>query len=282
VYDFCRRPRSSTYHHDNDAGTDLDYAMARYYASRSGRFMTPDPGHVGANIGDPQSWNAYTYGANDPINHIDPNGMTRVPIREESECWSSLGGSVENVYFGLEHYKRSETQQQEGGTIIVNVEEGWEEKWELYCNYNDAGALDFPRAFINEVNPLNSSGSVGQTLLSMWDSAAGLITGNWARTANAWDYGPLGQTANTTGVPYYGTRIAFAGATVAGVAAGGIVIAEAAGMPSIQLRVALHGPHHTFVGIGQQPHIQVNAWLQGVKGSGRTLLRIPTRVPDAW
>ena len=45
----------TTYQHDNDAGSDLDYAMARYYASRSGRFMTPDPGHVGANVGDPQS-----------------------------------------------------------------------------------------------------------------------------------------------------------------------------------------------------------------------------------
>jgi len=49
--------------------------MARYYASRSGRFMTPDPGHVGANVVDPQSWNAYAYAANDPINLVDPSGL---------------------------------------------------------------------------------------------------------------------------------------------------------------------------------------------------------------
>jgi RHS repeat-associated protein len=64
----------TTYQHDNDASTDLDYAMARYYASRSGRFMTPDPGHVGADVGDPQSWNAYAYTANDPVNRVDPTG----------------------------------------------------------------------------------------------------------------------------------------------------------------------------------------------------------------
>jgi RHS repeat-associated protein len=65
----------TTYQRDAENGeAGLDYAVARYYASRSGRFMTPDPGHVGARAEDPQSWNAYAYGANDPINHVDPRG----------------------------------------------------------------------------------------------------------------------------------------------------------------------------------------------------------------
>ena len=70
----------TTYQHDNDAGSDLDYAMARYYASRSGRFRTADPGHVGASLGDPQGWNAYAYSGNDPVNGVDPLGLyvTRV------------------------------------------------------------------------------------------------------------------------------------------------------------------------------------------------------------
>jgi RHS repeat-associated protein len=83
LYDFCRRPRNTTYQHDNDASTDLDYAMARYYASRMGRFMTPDPGHVGANVGDPQSWNAYVYALNDPISRIDRNGMWATGIHAD-------------------------------------------------------------------------------------------------------------------------------------------------------------------------------------------------------
>jgi RHS repeat-associated protein len=83
LYDFCRRTRNTTYQHDNDAGSDLDYAMARYYASRSGRFMTPDPGHVGADPTDPQSWNAYVYGLNDPIGNTDPNGLFAVALPQD-------------------------------------------------------------------------------------------------------------------------------------------------------------------------------------------------------
>jgi hypothetical protein len=42
--------------------------------------MTADPGHVGANVGDPQSWNAYVYARNDPVNSVDPTGL-------ETECY---------------------------------------------------------------------------------------------------------------------------------------------------------------------------------------------------
>jgi len=57
-----------------DAETGLDYVGARYYASRIGRFTTVDPGHVGGNIFDPQSWNAYAYARNNPLRFVDPTG----------------------------------------------------------------------------------------------------------------------------------------------------------------------------------------------------------------
>jgi RHS repeat-associated protein len=65
-------PQFTSYLRDDETG--LDYAMARSYASRVGRFVTSDPGHVGAKVLNPQSWNAYAYTANDPINRIDPYG----------------------------------------------------------------------------------------------------------------------------------------------------------------------------------------------------------------
>ena len=76
----------TTYQHDGES--DLDYAMARYYASRNGRFMTPDPGHVGANVGNPQSWNVYTYAGNDPVNAVDPSGLEPTCYLDgiETEC----------------------------------------------------------------------------------------------------------------------------------------------------------------------------------------------------
>jgi RHS repeat-associated protein len=67
--------------YDRDADTHLDYAMARHYASTEGRFMTPDPGHVGANIYDPQSFNAYAYAGGDPINNIDPEGLDYFDVK---------------------------------------------------------------------------------------------------------------------------------------------------------------------------------------------------------
>ena len=52
----------------------LDYMLARYYGSSLGRFMSVDP--VGGNLGNPQSWNRYTYTLNNPLRYIDPLGLT--------------------------------------------------------------------------------------------------------------------------------------------------------------------------------------------------------------
>jgi len=60
--------------HERDSESFMDYFGARYYASRTGRFTTVDPGHVGGNVFDPQSWNAYAYARNNPLRFIDPTG----------------------------------------------------------------------------------------------------------------------------------------------------------------------------------------------------------------
>jgi len=46
---------------------------------------------------------------------------------------------------------------------------------------------------------------------------------------------------------------------------------------NLRCKVALHGPHHSFPGLGKKCHIQVTCWVKGSKGSGVNL-RIP--VPD--
>ena len=55
--------------------TGLDYFGARYYVSALGRFTTPDPANAGAKLWDPQSWNMYEYGRNNPLKYIDPLGL---------------------------------------------------------------------------------------------------------------------------------------------------------------------------------------------------------------
>jgi RHS repeat-associated protein len=59
--------------YDRDSESGNDYAMARYYVNRFGRFSCADP--VLGNPSEPQSWNRYTYVRNNPTNMTDSTGL---------------------------------------------------------------------------------------------------------------------------------------------------------------------------------------------------------------
>jgi RHS repeat-associated protein len=143
-----------------------------------------------------------------------------------------------------------------------------------------------PRSYAtvgHELNPFNMDGTFYKEATSIWDSAAGTATGDWARVAGAYDNSVLGQTEMygrscdkfNKYVGYYGTRGALIGAAVADVAALGLIVAE--GAFGLQTRVAIHDAHHTFGALGKLAHIQVNGWIQGVSGSGWVF-----RIPLPW
>jgi hypothetical protein len=55
---------------------------ARYYAPMWGRFLSVDPIlDLAAVIEQPQGWNRYSYGANNPIRFIDPDGRAVVSYK---------------------------------------------------------------------------------------------------------------------------------------------------------------------------------------------------------
>ncbi|MGH9959590.1 MAG: RHS repeat-associated core domain-containing protein, partial [Pyrinomonadaceae bacterium] len=60
---------------ERDNETGLDYFLARYYSSTQGRFTSVDPDNAGVNEDDPQSWNGYADGRNNPIVITDPDGL---------------------------------------------------------------------------------------------------------------------------------------------------------------------------------------------------------------
>ena len=60
---------------EGDPESGLSYVGARYYRAWTGRFTTVDPGHVGGNLFNPQSWNGYAYSHNNPATLADPTGL---------------------------------------------------------------------------------------------------------------------------------------------------------------------------------------------------------------
>lgn len=92
---------ASTY---RDASSGLDYAINRYYSSSMGRFLSADPYMASGGPSDPQSWNRYGYGANDPVNRYDPTGLMAdanpgdttgdcIAVYVNGISWGCLGGT---------------------------------------------------------------------------------------------------------------------------------------------------------------------------------------------
>ncbi len=67
------------YQKDDESG--LEFAQARYYNNKHGRFTSVDPLTASANVKDPQTFNRYSYAMNSPYKFTDPLGL----IAEDSE-----------------------------------------------------------------------------------------------------------------------------------------------------------------------------------------------------
>jgi RHS repeat-associated protein len=72
-YDTSCSPTYKFTGYEYDSETGNDYAYARYYNPRLGRFMSPDP--LAGAVGNPQSLDRYTYVLNNPETFTDPLGL---------------------------------------------------------------------------------------------------------------------------------------------------------------------------------------------------------------
>lgn len=63
---------------ERDIESGLDYFHARYFASKQGRFTSPDPLQASGTTANPQTWNRYAYVMNNPMNFSDPSGLSAV------------------------------------------------------------------------------------------------------------------------------------------------------------------------------------------------------------
>jgi RHS repeat-associated protein len=131
------REHFTGYERDNETG--LDYAHARYYANTQGRFTGVDP--VSGSVGNPQTWNGYTYTLNNPVNLTDPTGMfanaeygydpgrdydpfmgySRMRALWANELERALAAYQQMVDQGLQNLKQKRQQKKQQQPQVVDV-----------------------------------------------------------------------------------------------------------------------------------------------------------------
>jgi RHS repeat-associated protein len=84
---------------ERDAESGLGYFGARYYGSALGRFSSPDQPLIDQQPIDPQSWNLYSYVRNNPLAHVDPDGLDCVTTSNQTSggvtVTTERGGSAD-------------------------------------------------------------------------------------------------------------------------------------------------------------------------------------------
>ena len=83
--------------YERDAESSNDYAVARSYVNRLGRFSSPDPADLlSASLDSPQTLNKYSYVANMPLSYFDPTGLGSCTAAErmDGDCGHQVNDAV--------------------------------------------------------------------------------------------------------------------------------------------------------------------------------------------
>jgi RHS repeat-associated protein len=92
---------------DDNSESSTYHAQFRQYNPTQGRWMRPDPYSGSYNVGNPQSFNRYTYASNNPMALMDPSGLdpcggngtkadsvhARPHAMDDGDCWDGGDGS---------------------------------------------------------------------------------------------------------------------------------------------------------------------------------------------
>jgi RHS repeat-associated protein len=102
---------------ERDQESGNDYFGARYYASSMGRFMSPDPFLNSGHPNNPQTWNRYTYGLNNPLVVLDPTGLYNVVDHcadGDKACEKTLNQLRANLRTGLDALQQKADGMKDG------------------------------------------------------------------------------------------------------------------------------------------------------------------------
>ena len=165
--------------HEDDPDSNAIYMQAREYLPAYGKFAEVDPAYDQTKD-DPESWNLYNYGTNNPVTHTDPDGRMANPPYLNPEYsgpddpWlpgNQYRGLQEDLAGGLMAYdarmsgvaaiylfNQAQQEAKEKGKPTVQV------YWYDGTKWYEATAVSFLNAFINGMNnPLDKAQAIAIT-----------------------------------------------------------------------------------------------------------------------
>jgi RHS repeat-associated protein len=111
--------------YQKDRETSLDFAEARMYENRFGRFTAVDPLLASGNSANPQTFNRYVYVLSNPLSGTDPTGMIPDWIKEKAHdangeyykpTWVNRTASKEEAWTEMTYTNR------DGDQIVLDPE----------------------------------------------------------------------------------------------------------------------------------------------------------------
>jgi RHS repeat-associated protein len=96
--------------YERDDETDLDYAQARMYNSKHGRFTSTDPLLTTGRPSNPKSWNRYVYTLNNPLKLIDPSGLYEFAANATNDQKKQFRQALKGVEAARDKFKVGSTK----------------------------------------------------------------------------------------------------------------------------------------------------------------------------
>jgi RHS repeat-associated protein len=133
----------------------IDYMHARHYDPTLGRFLSVDPAmNMGLATQRPQSWNRYSYVADNPINRIDPTGLDWFHV---GDTWEWHKG---HKYKNLQGYRylmvaTSTGKKNKAGATMFNVKL-YDQKNVMFTGTGWSGGNGHPRIPAHNYNLFGS------------------------------------------------------------------------------------------------------------------------------
>ncbi|HEX6684766.1 MAG TPA: RHS repeat-associated core domain-containing protein, partial [Candidatus Limnocylindrales bacterium] len=112
-----------------DRRTELSYLNNRYYDPELYRFVSPDPV---ADMANPQTYNPYMYGVNNPIRYVDPTGLCGLEWGWDNVA-DCAGGAAEAAADGADW-----AWDNTGGAVVAGIDNLIDA-----CVANPRGCLEF-------------------------------------------------------------------------------------------------------------------------------------------